>query len=101
MECNHRMVDKKQRIIDNTRRGIKAEKSTIMYHRGYMRITLETTDPTNLYQTKVCVEVPNDGLVIEDVYKNLIKPVLLGYGYAEGSIEQLFERDAKEDDKTF
>jgi hypothetical protein len=43
----------------------------------------EFTEPT------VMIEIPRDGLTLDDLWDNLIEPALLGMGYAQESIDRL------------
>ena len=56
--------------------------------RPVTRLTLETC------YGKVSVEVKEDDLNIEDLWRTVIEPLLLGAGYAESTIKSLFDESA-------
>lgn len=61
-----------------------------------MKLTLETTDPENKYQKKVIIEQPFDDLTIDDIIEELVKPILLAYGFHPDIVDGYF---GVEDDK--
>jgi hypothetical protein len=54
------------------------------------KITLEI-HPGN----KVTVEVPEEGLNIHDLVDMLVRPALLGAGYAENSVDEALGREVQ------
>lgn len=58
-----------------------------------MRIILESTSSDPKFSVKTSIEVPHDDLVLDDVIEELVKPVLLGYGFHPKCIDKYFDQD--------
>lgn len=54
-----------------------------------MKIRLETTNSEPEYSHSVEIEVPNDHLDIHELWDEVIVPALLGFGFAQTSIDDI------------
>ena len=56
-----------------------------------MRIILQTTDSQPIYSHTAEVSVGRDDLNIHEVWVDLIVPALLAYGFAQESIDSIYQ----------
>lgn len=56
-----------------------------------MRIILQTTDSQPKYSHSAEVRVDYDDLNIHEVWQDLIVPALLAYGFAQESIDSIYQ----------
>ena len=65
-----------------------------------MRITLEGTEPIGSFGSnsglRVVILIRGDGLMINQVRDELLKPMLLAWGYQPESVRELFVDDIEE-----
>lgn len=56
-----------------------------------MKITLEST--TRTPHNSATISIANDELNIEEVWDDLIRPALIGYGFAKETVDSLRDKD--------
>jgi hypothetical protein len=58
-----------------------------------MRLTLEPTENSPIWQTRptITIEVPGDDHNIEEMMDNLIRPLLLAFGFHPDTVYKHFE----------
>lgn len=53
-----------------------------------MRIILESTNSEPKYSVKATIELQNDDLHIWEVIDDLVRPILIAYGFAEECVDK-------------
>lgn len=53
-----------------------------------MKLTLEPTTKGLEYYSKVSIELPGDDLSFEDVVNHLLRPALIGWGFAIETVDK-------------